>query len=163
MYVCIWLLNRRFKPGSESWKRIFVVAALFEVPFQIGNILGITVFNLWLNNATSPITLLGSPIETIPFAFGAAVIALLFFREYTEWKPTLLLWLILTISCVSLAYVSTLYNFMTWVNWNIGFSFLYWLCLIGILKGMQLLIDYLFPIRGRVGPITQQEAIPEDD
>ena len=158
MFVCILLLNQRFKSDGESWKRIFVVAALFIIPFEIGNILGITVFGLWQNNASSPLMILGSPIETIPFAFGAAVIALLLFREYPQWKPTILIWLVLAILSVCLAFTSVLLGFMTWINWNIGFSFIFWLSQIGILKGMQLLIDYFFPAGGRRSPVPKQEV-----
>ncbi len=145
MVATILLLHWQFRPDRDGWIRILGAAVLFEVPFQVGNILGITVFGFWQNNASSFFRILGSPIETVPFAFLGAVVALLLFREYPDRKRRLLLWLVMTFFCVLQAYVTTLLGFMTWVNWNIMFSFVFWLCLLGILQGLYLLVGYMSP------------------
>jgi hypothetical protein len=138
MLASILLINWHTHPTREDWKKIIVISLLFEIPFQFLNILGISILNLWQNNADSPLpTLFGSPLETIPFAFLGAILSLLLFRSTDNWKLKGMLWIFLAFICALQAYLSTLFGFLTWVNWNFLYSFLFWCGLFGIIIGME--------------------------
>ncbi|HUY00461.1 MAG TPA: hypothetical protein VMV49_12955 [Candidatus Deferrimicrobium sp.] len=138
MIAFILFLYHRKRPERDEWQKIICISLFFEIPYQIFNILGITVFNLWQNNANSPFpTLFGSPLETIPFAFLGAVLSLLLFRFAKNWKEKGILWVFIGLLCALQAYLSTLLGFLTWLNWNFLASFLFWLGLIGILIGLD--------------------------
>ncbi len=141
MFVFIIIIGWRVKPEKEDWKRIIIISLIFVIPYQIFNVLGISIFNLWKNSATSPFpTIFGSPFETIPFSFLGAVLTLLLIRLTRNWKEILIVWIFIAAMCALVALISVILGFMIWVNWNFIASLLFWFGLVGIIVGM----DYLF-------------------
>lgn len=142
MIGLILILHWRVQPTLDEWKRFIVGGLIFVIPYEIINALGINLFRLWQNNADSPLpTLCGSPIETIPFAFLGAILSLLFLKFFKSWRGKCILWLILAFFASLQAYISTLFGFLTWLNWNFFASFILWIFFIGIVIGIDFIIQ----------------------
>lgn len=139
MLLCILLIHWRTHPDRREWRRIILVSVIFVIPYQIINILRITVFQLWQNNAAPFLTILGSPLETVPFAFLGAVLSLLLLRLTKNLFQKGLLWFAIAFFCALQALLSTLLGFMTWIHWNFFFSILLWIGIIGILIALELI------------------------